>query len=60
MRLVHGSLGPFLANHALRAARRDDRPGSSCREAGNGSNDDDEKIDIATIEAARRGAKTDT
>ena len=43
VRLVQGSLGLLLADHAARAARRDDRPGSRRREARHGSNVYDEE-----------------
>ena len=43
LRLVQGSLGLLLADHAARAARGDDRPGSRRRETSHGSHDDDEE-----------------
>ena len=49
----------FLADHAARAARRDERPGSRRREAAMEAMMTMKIIDIATIEAARAQGEAD-
>ena len=44
-----------VADHAHRPQRRRNRPGPRRRQTGLRPDDDNEKIDIAAIEAARRG-----